>query len=107
WKDVSTQLQDARESYDGIKQGFLGKCNRGWRQIVEHSELARRVIKSISDIKCVSPVLAVLEVILEVMISFDGEKLERMFGDIDIFLATVPGDEKIKEASASLVVAML
>ncbi|KAK0716567.1 hypothetical protein B0T21DRAFT_454341 [Apiosordaria backusii] len=116
WKGVYTQLQRARESYDGTKQGLRGKCKRGWRQVVEHSDLAKRVIKLVPDIEYVSPVLAVLEVILEaaqvasevrekVTTSFDGERLERMFSDIEVFLATFPEDDKIKEASIGLVVA--
>ncbi|KAK0659195.1 hypothetical protein QBC41DRAFT_351210 [Cercophora samala] len=116
WKGVYAQLQKAREIYDGTKQGFRGKCKRGWRQVVEHSDLARRVVKLVPDVEYISPVLTVLEVMLEaaqvasevreqVTTSFDGERLERMFGDIDVFLATFPEDEKIREASIALVVA--
>lgn len=54
--------------YDGTKEGFRGKCKRGWRQVVEHSDLARRVVKLVPDVEYLSPVLTVMEVILEVTV---------------------------------------
>lgn len=54
--------------YDGTKEGFRGKCKRGWRQVVEHSDLARRVVKLVPDVEYISPVLTVMEVILEVTV---------------------------------------
>lgn len=39
--------------------------------------------------------------------SLDDKSLERMFGDIEVFLATFPKDESINKASIRLVVAIM
>jgi hypothetical protein len=39
--------------------------------------------------------------------SVDSENLDRMFGDVELFLATFPEDENIKKGSVELVVATL
>ena len=37
--------------------------------------------------------------------SFDTDSLEKMFGDVELFLATFPKDENLEKASVRLVVA--
>jgi hypothetical protein len=66
WKNVYTQLQKAREVYDGDKKGFWGQCKRGKRWIIDHSGPVRQVTKFVPDLDYVSPVLAAVEVLLDV-----------------------------------------
>ncbi|KAK4185102.1 hypothetical protein QBC35DRAFT_29935 [Podospora australis] len=117
WDGVYSQLQKARERYDGTKQGFWGRCKRGARKLVDQSASVKQAVRFVPDVEYVSPVLATVEVVLEaaetasevrekVKAAFDGEKLGKMFGDIELFLATFPGDEKVREASIDLVVSV-
>lgn len=45
-----------------------------------------------------------LEVWEKVIISFDGDRLECIFGDIDVFLVMFLDDEKIREVLIGFVV---
>lgn len=65
WEDTYAQLQKARESYDG-KKGFWGRVKKGFRKAADHSDTAKQVIKLVPDNEYVSPVLAVVEVLLDV-----------------------------------------
>ena len=66
WEGIYKQLQEAREIYDGTKIGFWGACKRGFRRITDQTDVARQVTKLVPDIEVVSPVLAALEVLLDV-----------------------------------------
>ena len=70
WEGIYSQLQKAREEYDGTKKGFWGSCLRAVRKIGDNTEIATQAIKYIPDVDYVSPVLAALEVVLDV--SFPG-----------------------------------
>jgi len=67
WPHVYGQLQRAREHYDGSKKGFWGRnYKKSKRWIVDHSSPVRQVVKLVPNMDYVSPVLAAVEVILDV-----------------------------------------
>lgn len=73
WVDVYTQLQKAREVYDGDKQGLWGRYKKGRRWMVDHSgSIVRQGIKLVPTNDIVSPVLAAVQVLLDVSICFLG-----------------------------------
>ena len=61
-----SQLQTARESYDGTKKGFWGRFQRGFRRVADNSDPARQLFRLVPDVDYVSPVLAAVEVLLDV-----------------------------------------
>lgn len=65
WEDIYAQLQKAREAYDG-KKGFWGRVKKGYRQVADQSDTTRQLTKLIPDNEYVSPVLAVVEVLVDV-----------------------------------------
>jgi hypothetical protein len=67
WPSVYSQLQKAREHYDGKTKGFWGwHCKEALRWVVDHSDPVEQAIKYVLNIEYVSPVLAAVEVILDV-----------------------------------------
>jgi len=101
------------------------------------SDLASGVIRLVPDIDYISPVMAVVEVVLEVSTvsmpsvktklthrsklqaahaasevrekvtsNLEVKNLEQLFGDIELFLATFPDDQKVKTACVDLVIAV-
>lgn len=71
WPSVYSQLQKAREHYDGKTKGFWGRhYKETLRWIVDHSASTKQVIKYVPNIEYVSPVLAAVEVILDVSAGF-------------------------------------
>jgi cell division protein YceG involved in septum cleavage len=65
WQDIYAQLQKARESYDG-QEGFWGRVKKGLRKAADNSDTAKQVIRLVPDNEYVSPVLAVVEVLVDV-----------------------------------------
>lgn len=70
WDDIYAQLQLAREHYDGNKKGFWGKVKSGYRRAyrtaADNSGILGQALKALPDQDLVSPVKAVLEVLLDV-----------------------------------------
>jgi hypothetical protein len=66
WEDIYSELQRARESYDGTKKGFWGRVKRGFRRVADNSDPIKQLVKIIPENEYVSPVLAVLEVLVDV-----------------------------------------
>lgn len=65
WEDIYSQLQKAREAYDGTR-GFWGRMKRGSRTVADHSATTKQVVKLVPENEYVSPVLAVVEVLVDV-----------------------------------------
>ncbi|KAF8861121.1 hypothetical protein BDZ45DRAFT_740720 [Acephala macrosclerotiorum] len=117
WEDIYSQLQKARESYDGMK-GFWGRVKKGLRTVADHSDPLQQGLRLVPENQYVSPILAAMEVLVdavqkgadvrqEVTKAFDDKALEQAFGNIEVFFAIFPQDEPMKEASIMLVVAIL
>lgn len=67
WDGVNEQLHNAREVYDGTKQGFRGRCKRVFRKIGDNTaEPAQNIIRVIPDIDYVSPILGAVQLLLNV-----------------------------------------
>lgn len=66
WDDVHSQLQKAREHYDGKKQGLWGRIKREFRKMGDNIEPIQQLVNAIPDNEYVSPVLAVVQVLLDV-----------------------------------------
>jgi hypothetical protein len=67
WEDIYSQLQKAREFYDGDKRGFWGRYEKGKRWLVDHSgPLLQQGIKFVPKVDYTSPVLAAVQVFLDV-----------------------------------------
>lgn len=66
WTAVYTQLQKARETYDGSKKGFLGRYKRGFRRLMDNSDSMHQAIRFVPNAEYISPVLAAVEVLLDV-----------------------------------------
>jgi hypothetical protein len=62
---VYDQLQDARDSYDTPK-GFVGHVKKGFRKVVDNVQPVRQAIKFVPNTDYTFPVLAVVQIILEV-----------------------------------------
>ncbi|EFX02414.1 hypothetical protein CMQ_2463 [Grosmannia clavigera kw1407] len=117
WEGVYSKLQLAREKYDSKAKGCRGSFKRFTRKVADQAGSAARLAKFIPEGTCTTPVKAAVEVLLDAVKvasevrkevnSFDGEKLDQLFADIEVFLGTYPKDENIKKASVDLVVAIL
>jgi hypothetical protein len=67
WPHVYGQLQKAREYYDGEKKGHWGRrYKRATRWIVDHTAPASQAIRLVPNVDYISPVLAAIEVVIEV-----------------------------------------
>jgi hypothetical protein len=69
WEGIYGQLQKAREKHDGTKKGFWGSCVSRMRKVGDNTEIITQATRLISDVDYVSPVLAALEVVLDVGLS--------------------------------------
>jgi len=73
WEGVYSQLQGARERYDWKTKGCWGrKYKTVLRWVVDHSALGKQFIKLVPNMEYVSPVLAAVEVILDVSSGFQA-----------------------------------
>lgn len=68
WAEVYEELQKTREVYDGEKKGFWGRFKQGRRWIIDHAGSVRPFLKFVPDMDYISPVLAAVEVLLDVSI---------------------------------------
>jgi hypothetical protein len=66
WDAVYSQLQLARESYDGTKKGFWGRVKGFTRQVADNAAPAGQLVRLIPDNNYVSPVRAAMQVLLDV-----------------------------------------
>lgn len=66
WDDMHEWLQKARVKFDGTKSEFWGRVKKGYRWLADKNSIARQALKVVPDNEYVSPVKAVLEVILDV-----------------------------------------
>lgn len=66
WVNVYSQLQKARECYDGTKKGFWGRVKRGIRNVGDNFDPVQQVVNAIPDNEYVSPVLAIVQILLDV-----------------------------------------
>ncbi|KAK3357820.1 hypothetical protein B0T25DRAFT_567070 [Lasiosphaeria hispida] len=119
WDGINAQLQKAREVYDGTKQGFSGRCKRAFRKIGDKAvDPAKQFAKALPEFDYTSPVLAAVQLLADtfqtasevrerVTSSFEEKDLEELFGDIEVFLATFPDKDKLREASITLVVSVM
>lgn len=65
WQEIYAQLQKAREAYDG-KTGFWGRVKKGLRKVADKSDTTQQIVKFVPENEYVSPVLAVVEVLVDV-----------------------------------------
>ena len=66
WSDVHATLQKAREKFEPSKKGYLGHLKSGVRKLADNLGPVEQLVKAVPNIDYVSPVLAAVEVILEV-----------------------------------------
>ena len=66
WEQIYSQLQRARETYDGTKKGLWGSVQRNFRRVTDNSGSLKQLIKFIPNNDYVSPVMAVVEVLVDV-----------------------------------------
>jgi hypothetical protein len=66
WCDVHETLQKARENYDVSKKGYLGHLKSGVRKLADNLGPVEQIATAVPNLDYVSPVLAAVEVILEV-----------------------------------------
>jgi hypothetical protein len=70
WDGVYKKLQSAREIHDGTKKGFWGAVKKGTRRarcfLGSNSGPIHTIVKLVPDHEFVSPVLAAIEVLLDV-----------------------------------------
>jgi hypothetical protein len=71
WEGVYAQLQNAREVYDGDKRGFWGKYQKTKRWLIDNSSPVLEMgIKFVPNGDYTSPVVAAVQVFLDVSFSF-------------------------------------
>lgn len=71
WEDVYTQLQKAREFYDGDTKGLWGRYAKGYtkkrRWFVDHSgPVARQAVRFVPQMDLATPVIASVQVLVDV-----------------------------------------
>lgn len=71
WEDVYSQLQKAREFYDGDTKGLWGRYAKGYtrkrRWFVDHSgPVARQAVKFVPQMDYATPVIAAVQVLVDV-----------------------------------------
>ncbi|KAJ4409143.1 hypothetical protein N0V82_009556 [Gnomoniopsis sp. IMI 355080] len=123
WEDVYSQLQKAREYYDGDTKGLWGRYAKGYtkkrRWVVDHSgPVARQAVKFVPTMDYATPVIAAVQVLVDAFETtsrvretmtkgLEKDDLEGKFANIERFLATFPKDAAVEEASVELIAATL
>lgn len=111
WAEVYDQLETAKSQYYQTK-GFKGGFRKIYRKTGDHVQPIIGVTKALPDIDMVTPVLGVVQLLLEaakhaaqVRQAMSGafDDIETMFSQVELFLKIYPGDQNIKKASVTLI----
>lgn len=66
WDEVIGKLEKAQLRYDGTKQGLLDRLKYRSRKVMDYTDGVHRIVKVVPDTDIVSPVLAAVNVLLDV-----------------------------------------
>jgi hypothetical protein len=77
WDGVSGQLEKARELYEDTR-GISGGIKKGIRKVTGKAHMLQGVVEMVPEIEYVSPVLAVLKVLLKVRFRTGAELVARL-----------------------------
>lgn len=69
WDEVIEKLEKSQLRYDGTKQGLLDRLKYRSRKVMDYTDGVHRIVKVVPDTDIVSPVLAAVNVLLDVCLS--------------------------------------
>ncbi|KAK5658405.1 hypothetical protein OQA88_2382 [Cercophora sp. LCS_1] len=113
WTSVFDKLERAKQDYSNVDKGFKAKFRSVYRTIADNAmQPLMNVTRLVPDVEYVTPVLGIVEILLEaattaarvrqqVLSGFDD--IDMMFSQVELFLQIYRGDENIRRASVNLI----
>ncbi|KAI2606539.1 hypothetical protein GGR54DRAFT_436977 [Hypoxylon sp. NC1633] len=115
WDQVYEKLESCRGKYLN-DEGLIKKVKKGWRKFTDNIGPLQEAWKLVPDIDYVTPVRGTVEFLMDAVKRASNtrqqvlqglDKLDSMFGDIELFLVVFPTEKNVLEAGIELVVSIL
>ena len=113
WTSVFDKLEIAKQGYSNVDVGFKAKFRNVYRAIADTAvQPLMNVTKLVPDVEYITPVLGIIEILLEaamiaarvrqeILGGFDD--IDMTFSQVELFLQLYRGDENIQKASVNLI----
>ncbi|KAI1822493.1 hypothetical protein F4861DRAFT_550684 [Xylaria intraflava] len=114
WDEIWQKLAEARNRFDSSTSKWKFNLKQGYRALADKTDDAQLVMDLVPDSEYVTPVKAVVGLLLEAVKNasnarqkatqtFDDTRIQEIFAKVDEYLAAFPEDEVISESSVNLV----
>ncbi|KAI0896090.1 hypothetical protein F4806DRAFT_466191 [Annulohypoxylon nitens] len=115
WDQVYQTLEDCYNSYMD-DNSLIKKVKKGWREFTDRIGPIQEAWRLVPDVDYLTPVRGTLEFIIDAIrrasetrqkVIHGLDNLDRLFKDIELYLALFPTDINVQEAGISLVLSAL
>ncbi|KAK4450461.1 hypothetical protein QBC34DRAFT_349211 [Podospora aff. communis PSN243] len=116
WTSVFDKFELAKKAYSNVDKGFKAKFRNVYRSIADTGvQPLMNVTKLVPDVEYITPVLGIVEILLEAAMTaarvrneiLSGlDDVDMIFSQVELFLELYKADENIRKASINLIYAI-